>query len=541
MSSAKRDLQNRKRTKKRKALLDVLAHTSDVQILQLFWAVNMLQSDEPPDLRRYLKFPTAASKAEIGNDWFVLKWEIENLLLLLLSTDKEEHRVIPGRYFQFNTACILVNLYKEAEQAESRVLLDGKSIVGEIQRIAHKQFLWQRGFFHAERVYRYVYVYGQGACADYFKAKYGLSIDEFFLGCIGLYFHTQHAAWEKVPTLDPNMGVRPEILELTLKIISTDLMDFRAETAKRISDVASVSASKLSYLPSTFRHTPIITSSENGDRIIAPLPQLIMLRATTGLYYDLADGPQKLFEEANDRFEQYGKKLIEARYPRFKVSREQEFGSKKGRLKTPDLLLRDGDEIKVVFECKATKLTFIAQYADDQYAEAPKAFDQIAKGMSQLWKFFSRARRGVYDNEKVSPDAYGVILTMDSWFHLEGTQLPLLRQKAEALVADEPDMKPEDMREVLFCSVEDFDDLLAVSNEDEFLDTLKRSREPEFLGWQLPPIRNPGWEKQLERKPYPFDVAEVLPLWNEIGAANSMAKEDGRPQEDRGLQLGQDS
>lgn len=520
MSSAKRDLYQRKRVNKRKELLRVLAKASDVQILQLFWAVNALQSEEPPNLDRFLKYPKEAAKAEIGNNWFVLKWEIENLLLLLLSTPKVAEAVIPARYFEFNTASIFINLYKEAEQAESRVLLDKKNILTEMQRYAHKQFLWQRGFFHAERMYRYYYVYGQGACADYFKGKYGLSIDEFALACIGLYFKTQMEAWAKVPKLDPNMGVRPEIIELAMKLISKDLPALRADTAKRIADVANVSSSKIAYLPSSLRQYPIITSPENGGGIVAPLPQLIMLRATSGLYYDLADGPQTLFEEANGRFEAYGKKLIEARYPRFSVSQEQEFGTKKARYKTPDLLLKDGDEIKVVFECKATKITFMAQYADDQYGEAPKAFDQIAKGMAQLWKFFSRARRGLYAVEKVAPDAHGVILTMDSWFQLEGNQLPFLRKKASELVADEPDIQPEDMRDVIFCSIEDLDEVLAVSSEDEFLDTLEKAHLPEFQGWQLSSVRNPGWEKPLDRKQYPFKVDEVLPLWEEIAALN---------------------
>lgn len=520
-SYVKRQLNKRKRTNKRKELLSVLARASDAQILQLFWAVNALQSDEPPNLSRYLKHPKEAAGAELGNNWFVLKWEIENLLLLLLSTAKTEEKFIPARYVEFNTASILINLYKEAEQAEYRVLSENSNVLADMQRIAHKQFLWQRGFFHSERLYRYIYVYGQGGCADYFKEKNGLTIDEFVLACIGLFFKTQMDAWERVPTLEPNMGLRPEIIELAMKLISKELPEMRAEVTKRIADVASVSSSKLTYLPSSLRHFPIITSSKHGNRIIAPLPQLIMLRATSGLYYDLASGPQTLFEEANDRFEAYGKKLIEARYPRFSVSREHEFGPKKARLKTPDLLLKDGGEIKVVFECKATKLTFVAQYADNQYVEAPKAFDQIAKGMSQLWKFFSRARRGFYDAEKVSPDAYGVILTMDSWFQLEDTQLPFLRKNAEALVADEPDMLPGDMRDVVFCSMEELDDLLAVSDEDEFLETLRKSRLPEYVGWQLPLIRNPGWEQPLERKAYPFEVAEVLPLWEEIVKMNS--------------------
>ncbi|RUV04149.1 hypothetical protein EOB36_03725 [Mesorhizobium sp. M6A.T.Cr.TU.017.01.1.1] len=515
------EIKKRKRTKTRDELLSVLSQFSDIQALQLLWALNVLQLDCPtelrPDLRPYLRYPPPAAKARLGDKAFALKWEIENLLLLMLSNPKTRENIIPDRFFEFDTACILLNLYKKAEEAENKILITEQNIISEMQRYAHKQFLWQREFFQPERIYRYYYVYGQGNCATYFEQKYGLTMEEFALSCIGLYMKMLQSAWEPVPGLGGVKELRTEVIDLTMNIISKELVDLRTDTAKRIYEVADKYSSKLSYLPSSLRHYPIITSKKNGNRIIAPLPQLIMLRATSGLYYDFADGPQTLIEEANSRFEQYAKELIEARCPRFSVSREKTFGPKKARMKTPDLLLMENDQIKVVFECKATKLTFAAQFADNQYAEAPTAFNQIAKGMSQLWKFFSRARRGIYAEETVSPDVYGVILTMDNWFNLTGTQLPELRKKAAQLAADEPGIAPEDMREVVFCSIEELDDVLAVSTEDEFLETLRKSQLPEHHGWQLPVVRNPGWALNLERKAYPFNVADVLPLWNVIG------------------------
>lgn len=515
--SAKDDLNKRRRAKARGQLLETLSYLDDAQALQLLWAVNALQSSNRPNLEKYLNYPSEAEAAKIGDKYFVLKWELENLILLLLSTPKRKAKqVIPSRYMEFNTVATLANLYKSAEEAESEVLITDANIIAEMQRYAHKQFFWQREIFQSERMYRYYYVYGQGKCADFFKEKYGLSIEEFAVTCVALYSQAQKFGWQVRPNLKGIDKLRPEIIDLTLSMVSKELQNMRKETKSRIDEVADKSQSKLTYLPSTLRHFPIISSANHNNQIIAPLPQLIIFRATSGLYYDLACGPQTLLEEASDRFERYGKKLIEARCPRFHVLREQEFGPRKARLKTPDLLVRDEGKIKVVCECKATKLTFIAQFSDNQYAEAPKAFDQIAKGMSQLWKFFSRARRGLYTAEKVAPDAHGVILTMDSWFQLEATQLPELRKKAEALVAGEPDILPEDMRDIVFCSIEELDDVLATSSEDEFLDTLRKSLLPEHHGWQLPSVRNPAWEKELKRNPYPFKIEEVLPLWAEF-------------------------
>ncbi len=100
-----------------------------------------------------------------------------------------------------------------------------------------------------------------------------------------------------------------------MKLISRELPEIRAETRSRIDKVARYDHSKIAYLPSALRQYPVITSAKHGNQMISPLPQLIALRATSGLYYDLLDGHQSLLEEANGRFEAYGKKLIEARLP----------------------------------------------------------------------------------------------------------------------------------------------------------------------------------------------------------------------------------
>lgn len=517
LSRVVRAMREKKRARVRGTLLATLSHLDDAPTLQMMWAINALQGNDAPKLDAYLSYPKEAATTDLTNAHFAHKWEIENLLLLLLSTPKEKVSFLrPPDYRSYNTVAQLLNHLKAAEEAESSVLINETNVLDEMQRYAHKQFLWQREFFEIERMYRYTFVYGQGKCAEYFAEKNGLSIGEFILTCIALYYCTKTNAWQTAPRFEPPLTLRSELVGLTLNLISKELSEMRIETSNRIKQVMEAGRPKLAYLPSSLRHFPIISSAKHNDKIIAPLPQLVIYRATSGLYYDLAGGPQTLLEEANDRFEEYSKKLIEARCPRFEVLRDQEYGPKTRRMRTPDLLLKDEGVVKAVFECKATKLTFAAQYGDDQFAEAPKAFGQIAKGMSQLWKFFSRVRRGIFHSETVADDAHGIILTMENWFQLDRKQLPLLREAADKLCEDEPDMIPEDKRDIIFCSIESLDSVLSVSNEDELLETFGKAREKEYLGWMLNDVRNPYHSLTLARKDYPFSIHEVLPLWKEI-------------------------
>jgi len=59
----------------------------------------------------------------------------------------------------------------------------------------------------------------------------------------------------------------------------------------------------------------------NPNLIIAPITELMLLRVTAGLYYDLISGGQPLLNEANDRFEQYCADFIDVTKKRFGVSR----------------------------------------------------------------------------------------------------------------------------------------------------------------------------------------------------------------------------
>ncbi|MUO78225.1 hypothetical protein GOZ78_09240 [Agrobacterium vitis] len=508
----------RKRVKARETLLTTLSHLDDALTMQLMWSVNALQSDNAPDLTRYLRYPKEAAGAKLVDRHFVPKWEIENALLLMMSTPKQKVNFLrEPDYRNYDTAASIINQLKNAELAEERVLLNPSNILFEVPRLAHKQFMWQRIMFEPARLYRYYFVYGQGKCAEYFEQRYSLTINDFALGCILLHALAIRAAWHKLPIIPNDLPLRNDVFEKTLGIISLEMQDMRAETLRRITNVASPEKAKIAYLPSSLRQYPIVTTAKHQKQMIAPLPQLIIFRMTSGLYYDLQEGPKSLIEEANSRFEEFGKKLLDARCPRFETLREHEFVVSKAKTyRTPDLLLKDGGVVKVVFECKATKLTFDAQFGDDPYAEAPNAYNQIAKGMSQLWKFFSRARRGIYIQEQIDPNAKGVILTMENWWQLDQTPLKALRAEAEKLCADEPDMLPEDKREVIFTSIEDLEYVLAVSDEDQFLKTLDDSQKEEFFGWALADVRNPYRKEELERKDYPFKIGEILPLLKKV-------------------------
>jgi hypothetical protein len=91
------------------------------------------------------------------------------------------------------------------------------------------------------------------------------------------------------------------------------------------------------------------------------------MRFTSGLYYDLVPGGAGLLNDANDRFEQYCVDFIKALMPRFETSRSYHYGPKGAGFDSPDVLIKDGEKLVVVGDCKATKLSYLAQFAENPF------------------------------------------------------------------------------------------------------------------------------------------------------------------------------
>lgn len=520
MRSAKQDLLRRKGQKNVRALKDMLSGCDDRGFLQLAWSINMLQSSFGADVTPFLTYPIKAATPDMGSEFAVRKWEIETMLATLLATPKKAHRQgVPLAHYRldkFDTMATAVNYLRHAEDYQSGDYLNDNNIMLEMSRIAQRQFGWQRGFASTERLYRYVFVYGQGNCAAYFADRYGMSIKDFLK--VGFYLFTQlhRAPWAK-PVAIEGLGVDVPLIERALPLVAKNLTDIRAESARLIGQLQGGAAQRMAYFPSVLRRYPVIRDASIG-KYIAPLPQLVMFRMTAGLYYDFASGPQQLITEANARFEQYVRQLVEAYLPRFRALPSHRFGPKKAKMDSPDVLVQDGDQIVAIMECKATKLTYEAQFADDPMEAAKNAFGQIVKGIAQLWRFFSRVRRGVYDGPVVSPQAHAILLTMDAWMQMADMQRDQAILAARNLIVDEPEVTGDDQRPIIFCSMQDLADVMIVSDEDQFLLALDSAKLDKYKGWDFRQVRRDA-AGQENGKTFPFDVGELLPWWNTLQQA----------------------
>lgn len=520
-----------------KQLRKLFPRTDDQQFFQMVWAIDALRSGGAEAAARVLTFPHQAADQSIVSRLAVHQWELETLLIQFFLTPKKDPQPATAAVFDcsnFDSVINLVNRLRTLETAESAVYLRGGDfrIIGELHRVAQRQFHWQRGYFNLPQFYRYAFIYAQGKCGEYFEKAYGLPITELNFVGFALFVHSSGVPWINRSVTLPQAGLTADLITRALPLLLISADRAREETKTDTDAVNAKHGRPLptAFLPSVLRRFPLVCLNDRANEFIAPIRDVLLMRVTSGLYYDIIPGGQALLNEANDRFEEYCSRYIGTLMGRFKVSRAYRYEPNKGApIDTPDLLVEDGGKVVLAAECKATKLTYLAQFAEDPFEAEKKQYLQIANGAFQLWRFFSHARRGLLD-EAVGADASAIVLTLDSFLTIGDELKAKIIEEATSLADKEGDITVEDRRHILFCPIQDLEAIISRSTEDAFLATLKAARDDKkYVGWGLREVhRDKNAEKEpIEPKQFPFKLDDLLPWWKRVDELNE-AKEPDR-------------
>jgi hypothetical protein len=214
------------------------------------------------------------------------------------------------------------------------------------------------------------------------------------------------------------------------------------------------------------------------------------------------------------RFEAYVLEYLQAMMAPYSATGELEYGPKKRRHRTPDVLVSGDNGVVAAVECKAKRMSFDARYADDPVADASVGFDELAKGVFQIWRFFAHARLGLIGDLRVPPDCQGVIVTADSWLTLANRQAEKVLAAAHILADAEGGIEASDRREIAFCQIDDVEFALQSGTADSFLAACQEIASGEKKGFMLSVAHVAARD---EGRPYPFKdrIVELLPWMGE--------------------------
>lgn len=495
------------------------------------WAVHILQSENPDPARKFIlpeTIPDGAISAKMPSEYLIHKWEIETLANELMTVPKAKlKRNGPARKLRsnhFGAAMGCVNWLRKLENVEYRIQKKRKDILIEMGRIAARQFDWQRGFDNIPQFYRNAFVYGQGPCAAQFEKAHGITLNRFSQIGFMLFVSLTNFPVVRDDKSWAQMGVDWEEVERVLALIAMPFPKAAALTRDRRRKTIHT-ADK----PSILRQAPCLRFGVTGERIRAPLPELILERVTSGVFYDVVNGGGPIRDDYGRRFEEYCARYLAETLPSFQWEREFSYRKKPNILYTPDILCKRGEQISVAFECKATRMSQRAMFGTNPIED--RGYQEIIKAVFQLWRFFSQCRRG-YVGRAVSNDAVGVVLTLDNWLVMAETLRKQVLADAEKMAHEkDADISQADMKPIVFVAAPELERILSVSTEATFLQALKQSNTEKYWGWRLDAVHNDlikGSSHPKRRYPFSDNLGQLLPWWDEFGEKWADASIEGR-------------
>jgi len=499
-------------------LRKLLSRADDEMFVKMIWAADALQNGRSHLAADFLQFPSQAATTDYTSPFKVHEWELETLMNELFITDNRRVGRRKTRTLDttnFNTLLTLARTLRQLENAESGIYLHKIDIHKELHRLAQRQFPWQRKYASQFKLFRSVYVFGSSLCSEYFQESFQITVQQLLLLGAALEAKFQRSAIVSRPRHIPELHLDAVTTEAGLKLISASVSEVRHQALDQRNKVTkSIKGwQPISYMPSVLRVFPIISFGPDSGRLLCPLHKLIITRVTSGLYQDIVKGGPRVINEIGIQFEQYSLSLMRSLLPALSVRGAYRYGTKKRSYDSPDILVGRRDQLLLAVECKASKLTFGAQFSGNPIEEQGVKYDEIANGVHQIWRYFSHLRRGIATGE-LHGDACGMVLTLDPWLTMSRTLQQEVYKRAKDLSTRDFEISEEDQRPVLFCPIQDLEVILPQVNDIDFLTLLKAATEDRFSGWMLPKVIEQMSLQRDVAKEFPFQMEDVLPWWN---------------------------
>lgn len=495
----------------RNNLAKILKMIQHEELVAAMWAVRALQSGRVAAGRRLIRdFPLEGATPDLKSKYAFYPWRIEILINELFSEgegqikDLERKRV---NLSSFNGISLVSNKLYEAECADDAASIDGDMhILNQMHRIIHLQTEWQSGFLKYSNFYRAGFLYGGVLSRGTFKTRSGVDLELFTKAIFYLYAIYQNNSGIRLDNERGIVDIDPNDLNTIMKHISISKKDAAAKS-KQLRNWKD----HISYRKSFLRQWPVISF----DSIYyCPLPELLILRIGSGLYYDLISQDGAVRNEISNNFELYIRNLLEAVFFR-NLPQAHNYRVGRNRLDAPDIIIEQGEGVAIVLECKATRMSFEAMFAENPIDEAQRGYGEIIKGVFQVWRYCMHCRLGL-TGRNLNIDARGIVLTLDPWLMTANLLQDEIIDRAKALFNDRcPEGLEEDCIPMVFCPVVELEVMCNKATRESLIATIDFASEQRYKGFHLSTVHKLEFPDVNENRPYAFSgrMSDVWPWW----------------------------
>lgn len=502
------------------AKLEKLLRSSRLRdILVMVWCVDAVRNGEPERVKGRLFFPKEVIGGKPGEGHFIAPWMLETLVneaLVHPAATNDSRRILNTKLWQ--SFALLFDLIREIEDLESLDDIPEMGILDAMARIGWRQFGWQIGYQNAQRFFRAWSLYNFPESNEYFLKTYGISVERFcYVGFAVAAQLTEYPAVRADTTLT-DVGIADNERDAFFRIASLSSFD-----ARKFARAERSGKGQMAYKPSVLRRAPMIEIK--GDKVIevfCPIPALLFLRITEGLFYDLI-AEDNLKRIIGERFEGYAYEISNYYLgKRFQLLKEEKYGAKSKQRATPDLRIVDTEgRLQVIVECKARRIPFDVLSSPRPYLENKSSYADMVKGVIQIWRYVADVRQKNADaNWCLSDDAVGVVLTLEPWFQMSSDTISMIRQRAAEECAQYPNVKEVDQIEIAFVAMSDWEHSIQRGVAENFLLALKNHVSSKKHGFLLSSsVDELKTKEDVEVDPYDYHagIARFASWWDDVG------------------------
>jgi len=392
----------------------------------------------------------------------------------------------------------------------SKLRLTGEDdIFDEMLRISHHQFPWQNRDFYTSMI-RCFKTFSAPSLAPIFEKRTGLSVREFYF--LGLALGADLRSRFVINSAQDysEFGISNEKTTAFFTRLSTSIDELRRLYAQQPVDAT------WDYRSNPLVEKPLVaTDPEHPNRLLCPVPEFLLRRFSSGLYYDLVND-SKFGSAFGAAFEAYiGEVLMVAFKDGPTIVLEETPYTVKGEVHHgPDWIVCDAGS-NLVIECKGKRLPHTARVAGK--SELAGEIDKIAKAVVQNYKNIREAQQGLSSWKPNDHPIVPLVITFEDWFFLgqplyEQLEASVRRQLIDACV----DVTLIETMPYAVMSCREFEMCIGAMREGGIAKFFEGKREGEYLHWM--------WPQYLQREykniePINFQKA-FEPVWRTIIAGS---------------------
>lgn len=484
----------------------------------MVWSVEAIRHGDGDRAKRYFRFPPEAVGAKPGDQFFIKPWTLETLVneaLVHPSADVHSRRILDttgwGAFAQ------TYNLVDEIENAESLQDIPTGGLRDAMPRIGWRQFGWQVGYSSAHRFFRGWWLYNFSEASEFFSDIHGLSIERFCYVGFAVAAHMIESPALRIDASLGSVGITDLERDAFFRVVALPCVEARKRAIEE-----RTGNRQIAYKPSILRRYPIITT-QNGktEEAFCPIPDLLHLRITDGLFYDLVDN-DNLKRLVGRRFEEYAFEVTNHYLGEsYTLLKESAFGTKKRPQGIPDLRIIDSQgHLSVVVECKARRIPFKVLSSPRPYLENEDVYEDIVKGVIQIWRYLAKVRQGIADKPLgTSENIVGIILTLEPWLEMHSETIKYIKDRASEQCRKYPEVEHMDQVEIGFVSIDDWEHSIQRIDARGFVESLNEHASPKKYGYLLRTTIDEfavGRESVLAPYDYHGGISRLVSWWDAI-------------------------